>query len=604
MKKVWMLLFLMGLLTVSVGLVGAAGKPALNNINPDFMVTAEEAYDWLLVKDTGPNYAGSPAWHTTLEFLEDKLLEYGVVDMVHNAWTYDRWYTSEWPDDSQWSLVSDGNPVTVAHYGAYSGSTPEAGITAPLVYYDPLNPPASVAGKIVVYKTLPHPDPIPGGFAGYYYKLLYTYNDFEYRSDDETFLYELFVTPPVAETVAFDVWYQLGQTSDLIDIITTGGAAGGIMVFDMPYDRLVGLYTFGVPQLYNVPTLFLDRNAGSQVIADAMAGKDATVRLVATVEPAETYQIIGYLPGKNYGTPEDEMIMLRTHTDGPGISQDNGAFGILGVIHYFSQIPQSERERTLMVYLDCRHYMPGMESAFNAQDWFTQHPDAWDPVVGVVGFEHVGQMEFHEVGDVFEPTGQPEISLLWSTNNQMLIDMAINSVQDNDWPRVFVQDVDRPGIHGGMQGVWYGMGAIGRARGLPSFATMGAQGAYWSTNSHIEEFDPELYVTQVAGMSQLTGELMMVDLVAADASWGFLHDEIASLADDSFVNPNNAEQRRNTLLNKFDAMFEQVKQGAFNGAANKLQEDLRKRIEAWVVPDDQAVLLQMIDAAILMLQNN
>jgi hypothetical protein len=132
---------------------------------------------------------------------------------------------------------------------------------------------------------------------------------------------------------------------------------------------------------------------------------------------------------------------------------------------------------------------------------------------------------------------------------------------------------------------------------------MGAQGAYWSTNSHIDMFDADLFVTQVAAMSQLTGELMLVELVSADASWGFLHDRIASLADDSFVKPGIADQQHNALLQKFDAMFEQVKQGAFKAATNKLQEDLRKHVMAWVIEEDRADLLNRIDQAILLLQN-
>lgn len=485
--------------------------PDLTNINSAFMVTPDEAHAWHVVKDSGPNFAGSPAWKQTLDFLESKFKEYGVVDIVKNAWTYERWFTSEWPDDSKWSLSIEGTPVPISNYGAYSGSTDEAGITAPLVYYDPASPPLSVAGKIVVYRTAPHPDPPYSNS----YKLMYTNNDYEYLANPETYPDDLFVRTPVSTSVAGDIWYQLRQTASLISIITSGGAAGGIMVFDMPYDRLAGLYTFGVPKLYNVPTLFVDRTAGAQVIADAMAGKTATLRLVATLEDSETHQIIGYLPGRNYGTPDDEVIMIRTHTDGPAIAQDNGAFGILGVIKYFSNIPQAERPRTLMIYLDCRHYMPGMETEFAAQDYFSLNPAAWDPVIGVVGIEHLGQIQFREVGDVFEPTGLVEDSFLWATRNQLLIDKAIQAVKYNGLPRVAVQCTTRPGIHGQMQGVWYGMGAIANSRGLPGFATMGSQGAYWSTNSHIDMFEPFQFCTQVATMSQLTGELMLVDLEAA-----------------------------------------------------------------------------------------
>ena len=56
-----------------------------------------------------------------------------------------------------------------------------------------------------------------------------------------------------------------------------------------PSSATQGLYTFPVPTLYDAPTLILGREDGAGVIADAKAGKTATLRLEATLEPAEAY---------------------------------------------------------------------------------------------------------------------------------------------------------------------------------------------------------------------------------------------------------------------------------------------------------------------------
>jgi hypothetical protein len=261
-----------------------------------------------------------------------------------------------------------------------------------------------------------------------------------------------------------------------------------------------------------MPTLYVDRESGRQLLADAKSGRKATLRLVAQVEPTETYQLFAYLPGRDYGTPRDEKILLITHTDGPSISQDDGAYGILGIVRYFSQIPQAQRPRTLMLFLDNRHYMPGAERAFAKQNWMDQHPQAWNSVVGVIGFEHLGQREYVEKDGVFKRTGLVEHSRLHASNNQLLIDMAIKAVKDNKLKRVSVECVDRPGIHGTSQGNWFGLGAVGRRRGLPAFATMGDMGAYWATSARLAAFDAQHFVDQVATMSQLTGELMVADL--------------------------------------------------------------------------------------------
>jgi hypothetical protein len=140
------------------------------------------------------------------------------------------------------------------------------------------------------------------------------------------------------------------------------------------------------------------------------------------------YQLIGYLPGNKYGTPDDEQIQLVTHTDGPSISQDNGGFGILGVIQYLSNIPQADRPRTLMVFLDCRHFMPGMEQAFAEQDWFARNPRARNSIVAMIGMEHLGQIEYVEDGDTLKESGRVYASHIWTTNSRNMVELAVQAV--------------------------------------------------------------------------------------------------------------------------------------------------------------------------------
>jgi hypothetical protein len=133
----------------------ATVHPNLSALRSEWVVTPDEAYRWASVKnDNLPTLTGSQEWLNYMHFLEQQLAEYGAVDGVKNSWQFERWYTSE--DDSQWSLVSNGAPVRVASYGAYSGSTPTEGITADLIYYDHDNPPENIEGKIVVIPTRPH----------------------------------------------------------------------------------------------------------------------------------------------------------------------------------------------------------------------------------------------------------------------------------------------------------------------------------------------------------------------------------------------------------------------------------------------------------------
>ncbi len=460
-------------------------KPKKTGINEDFLISAEEAYDWHVLKDKGgPTFSGNESWQSYITFIEEKLRGYGVIDIIKNKWTYNRWYTSEWLDSSNWTLISDGEPVKVAHYGAYSGATGADGVTAELVYYDPTTRP-SVKGKIAVFTLAPEPkqktleplktDPNPN-------------------------------TLPPNISVSDDAFIQNIRTTGFTRILKKGQAAGGIVIFDMSYDRVAGLYTFPVPVLYNVPTLYLDRNAGAKVVRDAKKGRMATLKLLAKIEATETYQLIGCLPGKHYGTGRDEKILLITHTDGPCISQDNGALGVLGIIAYFSQIPQAERPRTLLAFLDNRHYMPGGERAFKKENWFARNKEAKGGIVAVIGIEHLGQIEYREVGEIYEPTGKVEQSFLWARNNQSLVDMANKAVADNQLPRPIVQREGDPGV------IWFGMGQIAVQWDLPGFAIMSKMGAYWTTAAGIDKFDKNLFRTQVATMIQLTEELMKIKI--------------------------------------------------------------------------------------------
>ena len=483
----------------------AKADPAhcVNHVCADYLIKPAEARRWHALKDKfGPAFSGNRSWRYTMGFVEQGFKKLGAVDVTLNTWTYDRWHTSEWPDESKWSLVVGGKSIQVASYGAYSGSTPAEGITAQLVYYDAANPPSDLRGKIVVFQprlTREMVDAI-NGF------------DYESLPKDDSYPEPGGPLPGNVESVSAPIWAQLRQVGRFIDTLIEGKAAGGVFVFDSTYDQMAGLYTFRVPKLYHAPSLYLDRESGATVIADAKRGATATLKLQAEITRTITWQLIASLPGKHFGTPRDEMILFTTHSDGPSISQDNGPLGLLAVAYYFSHIPKSKRPRTLMFFMDNRHFMPGGESAFAEQHWFAVNPHAADKVVAVLGMEHLGQIEFTEDGNRLRPSGRVNQSNLWVTNNQKMIDLAVKAVEDNELKGAWVRAPGRPGKNGRSQGPWYGLGRLANRLGTPGFATMGTMGAYWSTSSRLERFDANLFCRQIATFCQLTGELMLADM--------------------------------------------------------------------------------------------
>jgi hypothetical protein len=468
-----------------------ADKEGPTTINRSFMPTPEELQKWHALKDVGgPTFSGSPSWQAYMTFLENGFREHGLVDITKDRFTYTRWFTSDDQKDGQWSLSVDRKKIPVASYWAYSGSTDSQGVTAPLTYYDPKKPPATIEGKIVIFEIPVLPDPLPPMFQA---------AGFEFASDPDTRSTNRFT---------LDQWYQsnyVTRFSGFGEILTSGKAAGGLVILDMGPQRAAGMYTFPLtsPSDLGIPGLYLDRAAGASVKEAAAKGSQATLKLVAHKEKAQAFLLSGYLPGRNYGKEDDEVVLLASHTDGPNISQENGALGILGVIKYFSRIAQKERARTLLVLLDPQHYMPGGHHV----DWYELHPRAASKIVASTGIEHLGQREYIEKGGDFLPSGEPEQTLIFVQDNDALIKLVIKAVRDNGLPRTLVQCPPRGG-----QGMWYGMGEVAVKRKIPGCAISANMSAYWSTEARIEAFDKDLCWKQIAVGVQLTGELMKADL--------------------------------------------------------------------------------------------
>ena len=269
--------------------------------------------------------------------------------------------------------------------------------------------------------------------------------------------------------------------------------------------RAAGLYTFPLfePGVVGVPGLYLDRNAGELVKPAALEGREATLSLLVEEEEVDSYFYAGFLPGKHYGTDEDEYVLMVTHSDGPNISQENGSFGLMSVIRYFSHIPQADRPRTLVVMMDPQHFMPHRHMT----DWFELHPEIMEKVVATIGIEHLGQREYVAQGDDFVLSGQSEPALIFAQDNDFLIEEAINAVKGAQLPRTMVQSPPR-----GNQGIWAGLSDIAIKKNYPGYGMSTNMSAYWSTHARIDSFDKNLFRKQIGVAVHLTGVLMTADV--------------------------------------------------------------------------------------------
>ena len=616
--------------------LGAQGAPAaatrgsaFQRINRPFMITPDQALEWASFKARGgPTYAGSVGGKRYVDFLLSKSQEFGLMDIESIDVTYDHYVVDDWEDrrthvyDSGVAvekLVTDGTPVpVVASYGMTSGSTPPEGITAPMLYYDPAQPPSDeqIAGKILVFQTAQYPDP------PYDDRFLdnYTLSDYEWRSPGKW--HPLFTPPPASVTSSYHSRWVWGQLGRFAAAGIKGRAAGIVVVYDLSPGAAFGLLQRSVytadgsvtadAEYINCPTLTLDRVNGAKVLVDAKAGKTANLTLIARFQRDTGKAFIGHLPGRNYGTPADEQILLASHTDSMSLVQENGGLGLLGIMSYFNHIPRASRPRTMVFYVDCRHFMPGGERAWPQYDYYKLHPERLESIVATVGMEHMGGRQTIEVGpggnDYVYSKERPEdggviTSLIDVNNNNLwLIEAVARAATDNQWPRVDVKarSVER-GVNGGFQGSVKSPMNKGREFGVPGVGLAGDWPGGWTqsyakfvTEAGAHGFDENYFVQQVAGLSQMAGEFMLVKPLVIDLGWGDLKAALTTLPDSGFAAPPAAATSRQTLVNQYVAAFRQVEAGALDEAKTALNQ-LAATISTSVATDSQPALNELVD---------
>ena len=610
----------------------AAGAPAssvsaIAKIHQPFMITPKTFLEWNTFKaQGGPTYAGSAGWKRYTDFLISKMPEFGAVDLDYVEIPYDHYVVEDWPDKTSHmasspnaveKLVTDGTPVpVVASYGMTSGSTPAEGITAPMVYYDPEHPPqaSDIAGKILVFQTAKQPAP------PYANNFLdgYTVTDYEWRSPGKW--PEMYTPPPLSSGMSFRGRWEWSQVNRFADIGIKGHAAGIVIVYDLSPGMALGLvqrsvYTengrAGLGATYvNCPTLALDRVNGAKVVTDAKARKMATLTLRAHFQRDTGKSIIAYLPGKNYGTPMDEQVMLATHTDAMSLIEENGGLGMIGIMSYFNHIPKAQRPRTIVFYFDCRHFMPGAEASWPQFDYFRIHPEKLKPVVATLGMEHMGGKQTIEIGNEYgyskeKPEDGGVITSLIDVhnNNLWMIEMIARAATDNKWPRVDVKagNATGPGVNGGFQGGVRSPMNKGRDFKIPGCGLAGDWPGSWTqtfaqvdTEAGPHGFDEHYFAAQVAGLSQIAGEFMQVQPHVIDLGWGELKTAIVTLKDGDFVASGDAAAHRKTLLDQYVMAFRQV-EAAKQDDAGRALKDLSGNIASWLVPEKQAALNKQID---------
>ena len=141
----------------------------------------------------------------------------------------------------------------------------------------------------------------------------------------------------------------------------------------------------------------------------------------------------------------------------------------------------------------------------------------------------------------------------------------------------------------------------GRAYRIPGIGLAGDWPGGWTqtyarvdTEAGAHGFDKDYFVQQVAGLSQLAGEFMLVKPLIIDLEWGALKSAPVNLQDSGFVAPHEAAAHRQALLNQYVTAFRHVEAAALDKAKTALN-DFAANISAWVVTEQQGALSALVD---------
>ena len=566
-------------------------------VKREYLMTEEEGKAWHEFKSAcGPIYPGFESFDRYMNWLKDRLFEYGCVDFLEHHWNHESYRVNDWPvwDTGAMSLTVEGQALNVGTFLMFSASTGEGGLTAPLMYYDVTKgmPEAGAfEGKIVVMEDFPWPQK-PYGER---FLESYVVTDTNYRSDPEPPAPMMEIVDPTVNNSWATRWSFFNWWFEIVPYAMTGRAAGLLIASRLTLGALRGLYDRqGVRP---VPSLVVDRLTAPVLVEAAKAGKTATMKLISKFFHADAWNYVCFLPGAKYRTNEDEYVTINVHTDAMSLTQDNGSLGALGIARYFSHIPQEERKKTLLFCVDSRHFIEGFEDGNFDHDPYQVFPGLKKKVAVTVGLEHMGEMEGAEdyEHNTMVPTGKPEYSFMKADDNDFCARILIEAAIDSGLERADVKIDGRPGIHGLYKGLVRAMQATVHKLGVCEIGEAGNWcGAHTQTFSTMQYFGPKKFRDEVHTWTQVVGCLMETDSRVYNIMWSDLNRAIRKLGAEEKLTPAAMEG----MLSLSSAALAETEKGEYSKAAGRLEREAKGALRTLLSAEDAAAALECIDRII------
>jgi len=458
--------------------------------------------------DFGPRLTGSDAHNAYIAWLEQEFTAAGLELIPCDVYETDRWLAQDYGLN-----VLEGSgagPVDVAAYYPRSQQTQASGVTGPLVYGGTApapsisgDDPAALEDAIAAY---------PGQVESWAHGLSGTLGS---SAQGAILLIDVPVPPPTTTAIflppnsTYLNWpghseadwvgadYKRPWTVPGVAMASTSpfeelGAVALVFIVDASYDAFKGCYGPFESGFQDLPALYVDRDTGATLRAQAASRPRTRVTLTATLEKVPSAAVTAVLPGES-----DEVIIFNTHTDGTGFVEENGGVAFVHLARYFASLPASKRLKRTLVFAA----WPGHFSADlpQCQGWIDAHPSIMKQAAAALTVEHLGCSEWDDKLDGgYQPTGLPEAWAIWTTQGQME-ETTKAAVIAHNLPRTALM---RPPAQFGVGGAFqsYGIPQIGAIAGPYYLLTI-------SENSDMDKLDPSLAATQIAFLADLATRL-------------------------------------------------------------------------------------------------
>ncbi|MCW2968073.1 MAG: hypothetical protein JWM71_1845, partial [Solirubrobacteraceae bacterium] len=272
--------------------------------------------------------------------------------------------------------------------------------------------------------------------------------------------------------------------------------AGVVLILDASYEALEGQYLPFESKNEDVPALYVDRDTGAKLRAQAAARPKARLTLTATRKTVPSPTVTAVLPGAS-----KEVLIFNTHTDGQGFVEENGPVSFVQLARYFGSLPAGKRLKRTLVFANWPGHMSN--DLPQVQGWIDAHQDLVQRAAAALTIEHFGCTEWADTADKgYHATGRAELMAIWTTQGTMF-DLSRDTVVAHDLPRTALM---RPPAQFGVGGAFQSAGVpqIGAIAGPEYLLTI-------SDNGEMDKFDETLAARQIAWLADLATRLDGVD---------------------------------------------------------------------------------------------